>query len=83
MNSIFKILPRKEKRQYKKRKHKSHSHSRLGGLSTGTLEGIGGLSSDEEPVLQASPEPEEVEDEGQFAFRRNKLCSYHMVFQVY
>lgn len=72
------IIPRKEKRQYKKRKHKSLSHNRVSGLGSG-LEGIGPLSSDEEPISHMSPEPEEVEDEGQFAFRRNKLCSYHMV----
>lgn len=37
------------------------------------------MSSDEETVPQVSPEPEEVEEEGQFVFRRNKHCSYHMV----
>ncbi|KAF5304769.1 hypothetical protein FQA39_LY09546 [Lamprigera yunnana] len=68
------IIPRKEKRQYKKRKHKSSNHR----LGAGLLD-FGNLSSDEELVPQhASPEPEEVEDEGQFAFRRNKLCTYHM-----
>lgn len=37
-------------------------------------------SSDEEEMLpQQSPEPEEAEEEGHFAFRRNKLCTYHMV----
>lgn len=42
------------------------------------MEGI--ASSDEEEILpQQSPEPEEAEEEGQFAFRRNKQCSYHMV----
>lgn len=39
----------------------------------------GAMSSDEETMPQVSPEPEEVEEEGQFVFRRNKLCSYHMV----
>ncbi|KAK9717332.1 Enhancer of polycomb-like [Popillia japonica] len=72
------IIPRKEKRQYKKRKHKSLSHNRLGSLGTGGLEGVAALSSDEEPLPQPSSEPEEIDDEGQFAFRRNKLCSYHM-----
>lgn len=73
--SLLQIIPRKEKRQYKKRKHKSLSHNRIG--MAGGLEGA--ISSDEETVPQVSPEPEEVEDEGQFVFRRNKLCSYHMV----
>lgn len=73
------VIPRKEKRQYKKRKHKSLGHTRSGGIGASGLDGLGALSSDEEPMPQLSPEPEEVEDEGQFAFRRNKLCSYHMV----
>jgi enhancer of polycomb-like protein len=73
------VIPRKEKRQYKKRKHKSLGHTRSGGIGTTGIDGLGTLSSDEEPMPQLSPEPEEVEDEGQFAFRRNKLCSYHMV----
>lgn len=47
---------------------------------SGVLEGV--VSSDEEPVPRISPEPEEVEDEGQFAFRRNKLCSYHLVRMI-
>ncbi|XP_066260751.1 enhancer of polycomb homolog 1 [Euwallacea similis] len=68
------LLSRREKRQYKKRKHKSLA-GRGGGLD--------GLSSDEEGSPggghrgEASPEPEEPEDEGPFAFRRNRLCSYH------
>lgn len=42
------------------------------------MEGI--VSSDEEEILpQQSPEPEETEEEGQFVFRRNKQCTYHMV----
>lgn len=65
------VIPRREKRQYKKRKHKS-----IGGR------GLEGLSSDEEGSLGApprgtTPEPEEQEDDGPFAFRRNRLCSYH------
>ncbi|CAH0550063.1 unnamed protein product [Brassicogethes aeneus] len=72
------VIPRREKRSYKKRsKHKALSH----GLSAGALglDSVGALSSDEEAMLpQMSPEPEEAEDEGHFAFRRNKLCSYHM-----
>ncbi|CAH1116786.1 unnamed protein product [Phaedon cochleariae] len=69
------VIPRREKRQYKKRKHKS-----LGsGRSAGGVDSLGGLSSDEETIIpQLSPEPEEADDESQFAFRRNKLCSYHM-----
>lgn len=84
------MIPRREKRQYKKRKHKSSS---LSGRSSGAGTGLdpiggGGLSSDEESVVasgvpQASPEPEEIEDEGHFAFRRNKQCSYHMVGYLY
>ncbi|KAK9875359.1 hypothetical protein WA026_007757 [Henosepilachna vigintioctopunctata] len=69
-------LPRKEKRQYKKRKHKA-CHNRTSGM--GQAMEMGSVSSDEETVAPiASPEPEEAEEEGQFAFRRNKLCSYHM-----
>lgn len=73
------ILPRKEKRQYKKRKHKNSTHGRLSSMPGGALDGL--ASSDEEEMVAAvaSPEPEEAEEEGQFAFRRNKLCSYHMV----
>lgn len=68
-------LPRREKRQYKKRKHKSLSGSRSGGFG---VDSLGGVSSDEDVGMsQLSPEPEETEDESQFAFRRNKLCSYH------
>lgn len=41
---------------------------------------MGAPSSDEELAAPAaSPEPEDADDEGQFAFRRNKLCSYQMV----
>lgn len=65
-------ISRREKRQYKKRKHKA-----LGSR------GIDGLSSDEEssaPLRGAtSTEPDEQEDDGPFAFRRNRLCSYHKV----
>lgn len=70
------MISRREKRQYKKRKHKS-----LGGRSGG----LDGLSSDEEgslggaPPRATTPEPEEQEDDGPFAFRRNRLCSYHKV----
>lgn len=67
------IIPRKEKRQYKKRKHKLSNHR----LGSGMLD-FGNLSSDDELLPHASPEPEDVEDEGQFAFRRNKMCTYHM-----
>lgn len=73
------IIPRKEKRQYKKRKHKNSSHGRLSAVPGSGIDGI--ASSDEEEVVPShpSPEPEDTEEEGQFAFRRNKLCSYHMV----
>ena len=37
------------------------------------------FSSDEDSARQASPESEEVEDEGRFVFRRNKLCNYYRV----
>lgn len=70
-------ISRREKRQYKKRKHKA-----LGGRAGG----IDGLSSDEESSTGGAPlrgaastEPDEQEDDGPFAFRRNRLCSYHKV----
>ncbi|CAG9859413.1 unnamed protein product [Phyllotreta striolata] len=70
------VIPRREKRQYKKRKHKSLGGSRSGSFS---VDPLGSISSDEEVTgAQLSPEPEVAEDESQFAFRRNKLCSYHM-----
>lgn len=75
------VLSRKDKRQYKKRKHKSSNHHRLG-LGSGGLDSLANLSSDEEALHRgASPEPDEADEEalGHFAFRRNKLCSYHMV----
>ncbi|KAJ8925543.1 hypothetical protein NQ315_009383 [Exocentrus adspersus] len=73
------VIPRREKRQYKKRKHKSLSQGRSSSLGGGGLESLGNLSSDEDATMpHLSPEPEDAEDEGQFAFRRNKLCSYHM-----
>lgn len=78
-------VTRKEKRQYKKRKHKALSgHGRGvgpggGGGGGGGIDGLAALSSDDEVMPQLSPEPEDVDEEGQFAFRRNKLCSYHMV----
>ncbi|KAH1000864.1 enhancer of polycomb homolog 1 [Dendroctonus ponderosae] len=67
------MVSRREKRQYRKRKHKA-----LGGRSGG----LDGLSSDEDslggaPHRGASPDPEEQEDDGPYAFRRNRLCSYH------
>ncbi|XP_028142187.1 enhancer of polycomb homolog 1 [Diabrotica virgifera virgifera] len=68
------VIPRREKRQYKKRKHKSLGN-RSGGYG---VDSLGGMSSDDEVNMsQLSPEPEEAEDESQFAFKRNKLCSYH------
>ncbi|XP_076269044.1 enhancer of Polycomb isoform X2 [Rhynchophorus ferrugineus] len=71
------VIPRREKRQYKKRKHKS-----LSGRA-----GADGLSSDEDGSMGTSarcvtPEPEEQEDDGPFAFRRNRLCSYHMPLPI-
>ncbi|KAJ8952863.1 hypothetical protein NQ314_007469 [Rhamnusium bicolor] len=73
------VIPRREKRQYKKRKHKSLTQSRSGGLGAGGLDSLGTMSSDDDATVpHLSPEPEEVDEEGQFAFRRNKLCSYHM-----
>ncbi|CAH2005786.1 unnamed protein product [Acanthoscelides obtectus] len=79
------IIPRREKRQYKKRKHKSLT---TGGRS-GTLDALsGGLSSDEDTASQTQLSPVDsveessqqslTEDEGRYAFRRNKLCQYHM-----
>lgn len=77
------ILPRKEKRQYKKRKHKNSTHGRLSSIPGGAIDGL--VSSDEDDLVPAapSPEPEDAEEEGQFAFRRNKLCSYHMVSYIH
>lgn len=86
------VIPRREKRQYKKRKHKSLGlHGRQSGNGVGVQQGVhdlGVLSSDDDTlVTQLSPESDEIDDEGQFAFRRNKFCSYHMVcyfsFQLY
>ncbi|XP_017776540.1 PREDICTED: enhancer of polycomb homolog 1 isoform X2 [Nicrophorus vespilloides] len=71
------VIQRKEKRQYKRRKHKPHNRI-AGAVGPATMETMSAVSSDEEPVPTASPEPEVEEDEGQFAFRRNKLCTYHM-----
>ncbi|XP_065167332.1 enhancer of polycomb homolog 1 [Atheta coriaria] len=69
-------LQRGQKRPYKKRKHKS---SQLGHQRLPThADGAGGVSSEDELVAPPSPEPEEPEDEGPFAFRRLKNCSYHM-----
>nr|XP_023019140.1 enhancer of polycomb homolog 1 [Leptinotarsa decemlineata] len=70
------VIPRREKRQYKKRKHKSLGQGRS---SSYGIDSVTGLSSDEETTVpQVSSNQEEDEDESQFAFRRNKLCSYHM-----
>lgn len=66
-------MPRREKRQYKKRKHKA--------LGSGRSDSLGVSSDEDVPMPQLSPETTEEpqEDEGQFAFKRNKSCSYHMV----
>lgn len=80
------VICRKERRQYKKRKHKA------GGSRGGVIPDLvgvsllgagGGLSSDDDAVMQRtsaapqSPDPQEAEDDGPFAFRRNKQCTYH------
>ncbi|KAJ8957654.1 hypothetical protein NQ318_017546 [Aromia moschata] len=73
------VIPRREKRPYKKRKHKALSQGRSGGLGVSGVDSLAAMSSDEEAAVpHLSPDSEETEDEGQFAFRRNKLCSYHM-----
>ncbi|KAJ1519519.1 hypothetical protein ONE63_004801 [Megalurothrips usitatus] len=84
-------VPRKEKRQYKRRKHKAGSSvcgAAAGGTgSRGGLDGYLGaqVSSEEETSstgmrtaspVQPAPETED-EDEGPFAFRRNPACNYH------
>jgi len=80
-------VPRKEKRQYKKRKHKGGSSS-VGGssVSRNVLDSYHLAQSSEEesssglhPGGSPHPAPEEDEDEGPFAFRRNPACNYHAV----
>ncbi|CAH1121848.1 unnamed protein product [Ceutorhynchus assimilis] len=64
---ICNMLGRREKRQYKKRKHKSRA--------------VEGLSSDEEsslgaPPIEPTPEPDQ-KDEGPYIFKRKKQVNYH------
>lgn len=101
------VLPRKEKRQYKKRKHKTDGRGTggsvggVGGTDDGLHRGSGvagrggrsgvlgsGLdplaSSDDDgphpcnsqPSLPSDRDEDDTVDEGQFAFRRNKNCTY-------
>ncbi|XP_046481663.1 enhancer of polycomb homolog 1 isoform X1 [Neodiprion pinetum] len=101
------VVPRKEKRQYKKRKHKADgrgtggSVGSVGGADDGLLRnssvaGRGGrsgvpgsgldplASSDDDGPhpchsqlsLPSDRDEEDTIDEGQFAFRRNKNCTY-------
>lgn len=83
-------VPRKEKRQYKKRKHKAGTSVCGAGAGTGGRGGLDGYlgtqgSSEEDTSstgmrtvspVQAAAETED-EDEGPFAFRRNPACNYH------
>lgn len=80
------VICRKERRQYKKRKHKAGA-SRGGVIpdlvGVSLLGAGGGLSSDDDAVIQRtsaapqSPDPPDADDDGPFAFRRNKHCTYH------
>uniref|UniRef100_A0A1B6I921 Enhancer of polycomb-like protein n=1 Tax=Homalodisca liturata TaxID=320908 RepID=A0A1B6I921_9HEMI len=63
-------LPRKEKRQYKKRKHKNITTSLL-------LNDIAGvISSGDDDSHNVSP-TSPTQDEAPFAFRRKRQCVYH------
>jgi len=82
-------LTRKERRQYKKRRHKSSSKNNHG-AGTGSapsilnysnaqelsIEGEGG-SSEEDLIQPVSPSDGEEEDEGVFSFRRKRGCQYY------
>jgi hypothetical protein len=82
---------RKEKRQYKKRKHKapreikpgkgSRMVSRMQVLTPGIpVEAYDGLfSSDDEDVHSNQMVASESEDEGIYPFRRNRNCDYYKV----
>lgn len=92
LNTKDEAVPRKEKRQYKKRKHKAGTSVCGAGTGTGSRAGLDGYlgtqgSSEEDTSstgmrtvspVQAAPETED-EDEGPFAFRRNPACNYHAV----
>ncbi|XP_059620533.1 uncharacterized protein LOC132264365 isoform X2 [Phlebotomus argentipes] len=73
---------RKEKRQYKKRKHKYIPRGTQGGslAAGGNLIPGGGdslvSSEDDELLYNLSGAPEMPEEEGVFAFRRNLNCQY-------
>lgn len=69
------LAPRKEKRQYKKRKHKSNAvvSGSIHGSGLGELTGL--LSSGDDEGHTVSPQSPQ-HDEAPFAFRRNKLCQY-------
>lgn len=75
-------MPRKEKRQYKKKhKHKSNAvvSSSMLGSGLGDLTGL--LSSGDDEGHTVSPQSPQ-HDEAPFAFRRNKLCQYQAVSEV-
>jgi hypothetical protein len=83
---------RKEKRQYKKRKHKTpreikqsnftnrNCHSREYNLNYLAVEPYDIMNSSDEEDLQGSQlAASESEDEGIYPFRRNKNCDYYKV----
>jgi hypothetical protein len=86
---------RKEKRQYKKRKHKapreikpgkgSRMVSRMQVLTPGIpVEAYDGLfSSDDEDVHSNQMVASESEDEGIYPFRRNRNCDYYKVSRIF
>lgn len=69
------LTPRKEKRQYKKRKHKSSAMVSGSILGSGLGDLTGLLSSGDDEGHTVSPQSPQ-HDEAPFAFRRNKLCQY-------
>lgn len=75
------------KRQYKKRKHKvqrekivHHIEKSVSGTASGGgAGGVAGGSSDEEEVNNYATS--ETEDEGSYAFKRNKNCNYYKSYE--
>jgi enhancer of polycomb-like protein len=84
---------RKEKRHYKKRRHKAISKNQTSSSSGNAVfhpvQGLGftpedDISSSEETPVQISPsEAEEEEDTGPFAFRRRLNCDYQAPAEFY
>ncbi|KAL1500742.1 hypothetical protein ABEB36_006187 [Hypothenemus hampei] len=83
------VISRREKRQYKKRKHKMLNTGRGsgGGCGLGPNASLDGFSSDEDGslhdstnrdgIISGDADDQEDHDEGPFMFRRNRMCSYH------